>query len=81
MTGGGGIGGLVEGGQGREQFRVGESRVVGPVQDATGSKPEDRRQFRIGLLAGQLPIGQSLAAVLVERREVREVMEWLEGAE
>ena len=70
LTGVGRIGGLVEVGQGSQQFGVLESRVEGSPQDATGSETKDRRQFPVGLLAGQLPVGQSQATVLVERWEV-----------
>lgn len=79
-TGVGRIGGLVEVGQGSHQLGVLESRVEGSPQDATGPETKDRCQFPVGLLAGQLAIGQPEATVLVERWEMREVVEWFESS-
>ena len=78
-TGGEGVGGLSEVGQCGQQPGVLQPRVVGPLQDPAGPQAEGRAELRVVLLARQLTVGQSQAAVLVEWWEVREVVEWFEG--
>ena len=75
FSGSPGIDRLSQVGQCRQELRIIEARLVGLLKQSVSSKPKRRDELRVGLLAGELAIGEPEAAILVGRGQVVEVVE------